>query len=86
MSRSTHQFMEVFSRYTLISMVFVLLGYLDEGRIIYLHFSMPFVLTPWTYLLSKKLKLFEEDKPMNNNGLTITWILIIIMWMIILFA
>ncbi|PEF30345.1 hypothetical protein CON39_11780 [Bacillus thuringiensis] len=86
MSRNTKQFIEVFSRYTLIAMAFILLGYLDDGKIIYLHLTMPFVLTPWTYLLSKKLKLFEEDKPMNNNGLTITWIIIIIMWMIILFS
>ncbi|MFA2720591.1 hypothetical protein [Bacillus paranthracis] len=86
MSIGTKQFIEIFSRYTLISMIFILLGYFDDGKIVYLHLLMPFVLAPWTFLLSKKLKLFEEeDKPMGN-GLAITWILIIIMWMFILFS
>lgn len=86
MSIGTKKFIEIFSRYTLISMIFILLGYFDDGKIIYLHLLMPFVLAPWTYLLEKKLKLFEEDKPMDNNGLTLTWILIIIMWIIIIFS
>ncbi|HDR8453933.1 TPA: hypothetical protein QC364_000724 [Bacillus cereus] len=86
MSIGTKQFIEIFSRYTLISTIFILLGYFDDGRIIYLHLLMPFVLAPWTFLLSKKLKLFEEEEDKSMNGLGITWILIIIMWMFILFS
>ncbi|GAB6253641.1 hypothetical protein BCSAG_49590 [Bacillus cereus] len=62
MSKDTKRFIRMFTGYLIVSVIFILLGYHDEGRIIYLHLAMPFILTPWMFLLAKKLKLFKEDE------------------------